>query len=320
MMNSTDHYSSALNKAANLRGIWRTAEPLAQYTSWRVGGKAKLYYRPADAEDLSNFLTKLPGTEPVLFLGLGSNVLLRDDGFPGTVIHMYKCLDQINKVRVISAESKQLISIGAGVTCAKIAKFCAQHNLLGGEFFAGIPGTMGGALAMNAGAFGSETWDHVVAVDVIDRSGKIYQLPARNFKVGYRSVAQAAITTESDRAQPIWFVAGYLQLAFGDSAVSQQRIKELLHKRNNSQPIGQLSCGSVFKNPPNDYAARLIEAAGLKGIKVGSAVVSTKHANFIINEGNASAKDIETLIYLVQDQVQAASGIRLEPEVKIIGG
>jgi len=325
----------------SLRGIWRTNEPLAPYTSWRAGGCAKIYYRPADLADLAEFLRGLPADEPILWLGLGSNLLIRDGGFPGVVIHLHKCLagmkrlhaenntydasvgEVVAKLLLAAAELEQqksltteFIRIEAGVTCAKIARFCAKSNLLNGEFFAGIPGTMGGALAMNAGAFGNETWKHVVAVEVIDRMGKIHILPADSFQVSYRAVTMGVV------AQPLsWvgFVAGYLQFPVGDGALAQQQVKELLNKRNTTQPIGQLSCGSVFKNPPGTYAAKLVEACGLKGMQIGAAYVSSKHANFIINAGTALATDIEALIELVQARVLEQHGIKLETEVKILG-
>lgn len=291
---------------ASLRGLWRTNEPLAPYTSWRAGGRAKYYYRPADLADLTEFLRLLPATEELFWLGLGSNVLIRDGGFSGVVIHLHKCLSDL-----ALTPAGDILRIGSGVTCAKIARFCAKANLLGGEFFAGIPGTMGGALAMNAGAFGNETWQHVVAVEVIDRTGKVSVLPAAKFKVSYRSV---------ERDTDCWFVAGHLRFSAGNGALAQQQVKELLKKRNTSQPIGQLSCGSVFKNPPGNYAAKLIEACNLKGMRQGNAQVSSKHANFIINAGDATAQDIEALIALVQSKVFAEHGIQLETEVKIVGG
>ena len=281
-------------------------EPLDKHTSWRVGGIAKQYFRPENLEDLSNFLKTLPITEKILFLGLGSNLLIRDGGFDGTVIHLFKTLNEISV-------DDDLIKIESGVTCAKIAKFCSKNKLQGGEFFAGIPGTMGGALAMNAGAFGSETWNYVEKVDLINKNGEIITRTKEEFEIGYRSVANKSHAKE-------WFIAGYLKfIPEAKNDETNSKIKSLLKTRNLSQPIGELSCGSVFRNPEANYAAKLIEASKLKGKRIGNAMVSTKHANFIINLGNALAKDIEDLISLVRETVLQDHGIELKLEVKIVG-
>lgn len=287
-----------------LRGESRRDEPLARYTSWRVGGPAQHWYRPADAEDLAVFLAQLPADEPLLWLGLGSNLLVRDGGFAGTVIATQGALDGLGQTGPLQVRAE------AGVACAKVAKFCARRGLVGAEFLAGIPGSMGGALAMNAGAFGGETWARVTAVETLDRSGKRHRRPASEFEVGYRRV----------RGMPDeWFLAAHLTLEHGDAAAAQARIKALLERRGQTQPIGLPSCGSVFRNPPQDHAARLIEAAGLKGSCVGGACVSEKHANFIINTGAANAADIEALIERVRETVQRVHGVDLQPEVRIVG-
>ncbi len=282
--------------------------PLARYTSWHIGGLAKQYFRPQNFTDLSNFLATLPPTEELFWLGLGSNVLIADAGFAGTVIHTAKMAAEIS---LISADAAGLlIQVDAGVSCAKIAKFAAKHQVVGAEFFAGIPGTMGGALAMNAGAFGSETWQHVVAVDVINRRGEIKRRYPYEYTVDYRS-----IIGHNDE----WFIAAQLRFLPGDQQQADAKIKELLTRRNATQPIGLPSCGSVFRNPAGKYAAELIEASKLKGRKIGNAEVSTKHANFIINLGNATAADVATLITLVQQQVYEDHGVELIKEVKFIG-
>lgn len=282
-------------------------EPLARYTTWHIGGPAKQYFRPRDAADLSQFLQTLPATEPLFWLGLGSNVLIRDGGFPGTVIHTAKMQA---KISIISQDANGLVMyVDAGVPCAKIAKFAAKHFVTGAEFFAGIPGTMGGALAMNAGAFGGETWPHVIAVDVINRHGQIMRREPNAYQVGYRSVVGAADE---------WFVGAELRFLAGDQQTAN-RIKELLQRRNATQPIGLPSCGSVFRNPEGKYAAELIEASKLKGMRIGDAEVSTKHANFIINLGAATAHDVETLIQHVQQTVWQDHAVKLCPEVKFVG-
>ena len=234
----------------------------------------------------------------------GSNLLVRDGGFPGTVIYVFGVLTDLEWL------DAQLLRAGAGVSCAKVARTVSRAGLTGLEFLAGIPGTMGGALAMNAGAFGGETWAHVAAVETVDRSGQLRTRSPDEFQVDYRSVTGVADE---------WFVAAHLLLEYGDTEQAQARIRELLAQRGASQPVQQNSCGSVFRNPPGDYAARLIEASGLKGRRQGGAQVSEKHANFIINTGNASATDIETLILQVQGTVEQLQGVRLEPEVRIVG-
>jgi UDP-N-acetylmuramate dehydrogenase len=283
--------------------------PLARFTTWHIGGPAKQYFRPYDNDDLSTFLCELPEGEPLFWLGLGSNVLIRDQGFAGTVIHTAKMQAKIN---IISQDMNDgiIMQVDAGVPCAKIAKAAAKHFVVGAEFFAGIPGTMGGALAMNAGAFGGETWQHVISVDVINRQGKIMRRTPQEYIVGYRSVTGA---------RDEWFLSAQLRFLPGDQNKANSRIKELLARRNATQPIGLPSCGSVFRNPDGKYAAELIEASKLKGMRIGNAEVSTKHANFIINIGAASALDVETLITHVQHTVWQDHAVRLFPEVKFVG-
>lgn len=286
-----------------LRGELLLNESLARYTSWRVGGEARQMYRPADLDDLCVFLRSLAADEPLLWLGLGSNLLVRDGGFDGTVIALQGALAGIgfNGVQV---------SCGAGMACAKVARECARAGLTGAAFLAGIPGTMGGALAMNAGAFGGETWPIVERVTTVDRHGDIRQRPASDYRYGYRSVTRPADE---------WFVACSLRLEHGDTAEEQDRIRALLDRRGQTQPTGKPSGGSTFRNPDNDHAARLIEACGLKGHRIGGAEVSTKHANFILNTGDATAADIEDLIVFVQAEVEQQFGIRLHREVHIVG-
>jgi UDP-N-acetylmuramate dehydrogenase len=277
---------------------------MADYNSWHAGGRARRFYRPADLDDLCAFLRDLDRDEPLLWLGLGSNLLVRDGGFPGTVIYTFGALTMLEWL------DTRTLRAGSGVTCAKVARVTAKTGLVGAEFLAGIPGTMGGALAMNAGAFGGETWRQVQAVETVDREGRLHIRTPADYRIGYRSVSGPAGE---------WFVAARLQLEAGDAQAAQEQIRELLARRNASQPTQQYSCGSVFRNPPGDHAARLIEAAGLKGASVGGARVSEKHANFIINTGTATAADLELLINRVQGRVEQAYGVRLEPEVRISG-
>ncbi len=279
-------------------------EKLAKYTSWRVGGPADKLYIPLDRQDLCEFIKALPASEPVFWMGLGSNLLVRDGGIRGTVINTK------GRLKEMKLAEDGSVYVEAGVPCAHVARFCAEQGLIGAEFLAGIPGTIGGALKMNAGAFGGETWAIVKQVEMINRAGKISPRYPADFKVSYRSVK--GIENE-------WFLSCRLELPQGDTAASQQKIKGLLEKRAQTQPTNQPSCGSVFKNPQGDYAARLIEQAGLKGVAIGGACVSTKHANFIVNTGNATAADIEDLIHTIQHKVKEHQGVELLTEVCMVG-
>lgn len=286
------------------RGVLRYEEPMSRHTTWRVGGPARVWYQPADLEDLAAFLTTLPEGEEIVWVGLGSNLLVRDGGIPGVVIAPFSGLNRME------LQGDGQVRAEAGVSCAKLARFCGRNGLAGGEFLAGIPGTVGGALAMNAGAFGGETWARVVAVETIDRHGRIRRREAGEYKVGYRSVQGPAGE---------WFVAAHMRFPPGETAAAQENVRQLLARRGETQPTSQPSCGSVFRNPPNDHAARLIEACGLKGYCIGGACVSDKHANFIINAGDATAAEIEQLIGHVQRRVAEQSGVELQTEVRIIG-
>ncbi|WP_198333227.1 UDP-N-acetylmuramate dehydrogenase [Legionella clemsonensis] len=280
-------------------------EPLADYTTWRVGGVASKLYKPANIADLAVFLSQLPKDEPLLWLGLGSNSLIRDKGFKGTVILTQGCLKEIRLI------GEELVHVEAGVSCATMARFCARANLAGGEFWAGIPGTMGGALRMNAGCFGGETWQSVVEVETITRSGELRIRKPEEFEIAYRHVAGL---------QDEWFVAATCRLVKGEKEKSLNLIKELLTHRANTQPTSEYNCGSVFRNPPGNFAACLIESCGLKGRQIGGAVVSEKHANFIINQqGSALASDIESLIELIRETVHQQTNVELIREVHILG-
>jgi len=286
-----------------LRGELRLAESLKRYNTWRIGGAAKQLYLPADVDDLAVFLRGLPLDEPLLWIGLGSNLLIRDGGFAGTVVSLQGRLN----ARQITGDR---VYVEAGASCAKVARECARANLTGAAFLAGIPGTMGGALAMNAGAFGGETWPVVASATTIDRSGTIRQRQPDEFQVRYREVVRPADE---------WFVACELQLQSGDGGAERAAIKKLLERRAATQPTGQPSCGSTFRNPTGDFAARLIEASGLKGYRIGGAEVSTKHANFLINTGDATAADMEALILHVRKAVMDRQGVMLQTEVHMVG-
>jgi len=279
-------------------------EMMAKHTSWRVGGPADNYYKPADLDDLCVFLSELPEHEPLTWLGLGSNLLVRDGGIRGTVISTSGLLNNI------TLQNETELHVEAGVSCAKVARFAARQNLTGVEFLAGIPGTMGGALAMNAGAFGSETWERVKDVTTLSHTGERINHERDDYQIAYRHVKGPVNE---------WFVATTLSLEHGDADAGKQNIKALLAKRAETQPTKQASCGSVFRNPDGDHAARLIEATGLKGSCIGGACVSEKHANFIINTGKATSADIEALIEKVADTVLQQHGVSLQREVHILG-
>ncbi|MFM8444641.1 MAG: UDP-N-acetylmuramate dehydrogenase [Methylococcus sp.] len=287
-----------------IRGELRQNEPMAQHNSWRAGGRAERFFMPADLDDLRVFLKRLPPDEELLWVGLGSNLLVRDGGIRGTVI----CT--CNRLRQMSVLASGRLEVQAGVPCAHVAKFCAERDLTGGEFLAGIPGTMGGALAMNAGAFGGETWRLVRQVTTVNRSGELRQRMPEDYEVGYRSVRGP---------MDEWFVGCQLEFEKGDGAESRNRIRGLLARRSETQPTQMPSCGSVFRNPEGDFSARLIEISGLKGHTIGGAQVSEKHANFIVNTGHASAADIEALMLHVKAEVFNRQGVELIPEVKIVG-
>ncbi|MFW0078978.1 MAG: UDP-N-acetylmuramate dehydrogenase [Coxiella endosymbiont of Haemaphysalis qinghaiensis] len=296
-------------KFNNVRGDLIYNHNLARYTSWRVGGNAERFYRPADLADLQNFLAQLPPDEPLTCLGLGSNVLIRDGGIKGTVI---LTLNRLNKISFFKEKKDKRLMIRAesGVTCSKLAKFCAEQGLEESAFFAGIPGTIGGALVMNAGAFGGEIWRHVVHVKTVDHGGVLHKRRLDEFEINYREIY--GLNNQ-------FFVAGYFYFNQGDAIKAKKAISMLLKKRGSFQPIGAFSCGSVFRNPFGDYAARLIESAGLKGTRIGNAEISEKHANFILNKGKANASDIEHLIQYIAQRVYDTHGIQLMKEIHILG-
>ncbi len=289
--------------SANIEGRLVSDEPMSRHTSWRVGGPAELFFEPASIDDLARFLGELDVSVPVFWLGVGSNLLVRDGGIRGVVV----CATKIS--RYLERIDGLTVKAGAGVPCTQLARQCIRWGLAPCEFFAGIPGTVGGALAMNAGAHGGETWDRVESVRTIDRAGAIHERAPDEYSVGYRSVT-------GPRNE--WFIEARLRFE-ADAVASVERLNAMLERRKETQPLGLPSCGSVFRNPPGDHAARLIEVAGLKGFSIGGAEVSSKHANFIINSKAATATDIEELIEHVRRTVCETSGIDLVHEVRIVG-
>ncbi|MGI9343880.1 MAG: UDP-N-acetylmuramate dehydrogenase [Gammaproteobacteria bacterium] len=286
-----------------VQGELRRNEPMSRHTSWRVGGPAETFYVPDSVDDLSAFLSGLDVSTPIFWLGVGSNLLVRDGGLPGVVVSATKVL------RTLERNSDDTVTAGAGIPCTQLARHCIRGGFGPYEFFAGIPGTVGGALARNAGAHGGETWERVATVRTIDRGGQVHDRSPQDYTVGYRSVQGPANE---------WFLEATFRFD-PDVIPSMDAMKEMLERRKTTQPLGLPSCGSVFRNPPGDYSARLIETAGLKGHRIGGAEVSAKHANFIINRENATAADIEALIEHVHQTVLEMHGVNLQHEVRIVG-
>lgn len=291
-------------QTAGVRGKLEANVLLGPRTTWRVGGPADWFFEPEDTQDLVFFLRNLPADIKVWFLGLGSNVLIRDCGLPGVVVHLGSGFSQRQRI------DPHRVELGSGLACAQAARFCAAQGLAGAEFLAGIPGTIGGALAMNAGAWGGETWSLVEWVEMVDRSGSVHRRVREDFVTGYRSV---------DNPKREWFLRCGLRLEAGSTESSRKMIREFLRQRAEKQPTGVPSCGSVFRNPESVPAAVLIESLGLKGLRIGAAEVSRKHANFIIHSGEAKAEDIEKLICEIQQRIRSAYGVELQCEVKILG-
>ena len=323
--------ADASDQAASLRGELKRSEPMARHVSWRAGGAARTAYFPADVDDLVAFLRALPADEPVLMTGLGSNLLVRDGGLRGTVVFTQRALREVrlDHLGVLGGG----VYAEAGAASPRVARFAALNDLAGAEFLAGIPGTVGGALAMNAGCYGGETWNIVAHVHTVDRAGKRRVRTPDEYEIDYRSVARREAGGErrdhrkslphTSRLTPYrgeeWFLAAVFNLKRGSGAESRAKITDLLKRRIAAQPLNEPNAGSVFRNPQGDYAARLIEACGLKGRARGGAMISDKHANFIVNRGAARAADIEALILLAERSVQEKFGVALEREVRIVG-
>ena len=272
-------------------------EPMSKHCSLRSGGETSEFFQPLDTLELSKFLQN--NSKPILMVGLGSNLLVRDKGFDGVTIHT-KNLKELNI-------SDNFIESGAGTSLAKLSRFALANFKYGAEFLSAIPGSVGGALAMNAGAFGSEIWQYVVSVKTMSHSGEMKDRKPSEFEIAYRST----IHKNSNE----FFVSAVFNFNLKEQ---NDDVSELLKKRNSTQPIGLPSCGSVFKNPKNHFAAKLIESSGLKGYCIGGACISEKHANYIINQDNATAQDIENLIAHIQDVIKQQFDIELETEIIII--
>ena len=311
MMTEPRHFNPTLPA---LRGQWAEHVSMAKHVSWRAGGVARRTYVPADLEDLAAMLASLPTAEPVLFVGLGSNLLVRDGGYAGTIVFLHAVLNVLRVESAAEHNGSPLIYAEAGVASPKVARFAANLGC-DAAFLAGIPGTIGGALAMNAGCYGAETWSFVEKVCMIDRAGVRHIRLPQDYDIGYRHVA-ALQAGDADAV----FAGAWFRFPQMTSSVARDSIKTLLERRVASQPLRWPNAGSVFRNPPGDFAARLIESTGLKGLHIGGAEVSQQHANFIVNAtGTASAGDIEQLIATVQARVADATGVQLIREVRIVG-
>lgn len=312
-----------------LRGRLAEYEPMARHVSWRAGGRARWAFWPADRLDLIVFLKQVPANLPVYFVGLGSNLLVRDGGVDGVVIFVHGLLNHLEERAHEDGITR--IFAEAGVASPKVARHAARARLEGAEFLAGVPGTVGGALAMNAGCYGSETWEWVESVTTVDRAGRLRMRTPADFDIGYRHVALkpevdagAAVIANPDAARAAlppeeWFLDATFRFRPGNEDVAKARITDWLKRRVATQPLGQPNAGSTFRNPEGDHAGRLVEACGLKGYSVGAAQVSPKHANFIVNLGGASAADIEAVLNHMRQVVQDQTGVRLVQEVRIIG-
>lgn len=290
-------------KITQLRGELRRNEPMSKHTSWRVGGPADEYYMPADLSDLQQYMRTLSAQTPLTWVGLGSNMLVRDGGIRGVVIA------PLGGLKELKIDDQGRVYAECGLSNSRVARFCQKHQLSGADYLAGIPGTIGGALTMNAGAFGNETWNLVEEVTMVNRQGELINRPPEDFEINYRHVRLPVDE---------WFVAVRFRLMEKD-AEQNSDIKQLLQKRNESQPIGLPSCGSVFKNPPGRHSAELIENAGLKGYCLGEACISEKHANFIISNADTRACDIEALIGFIRETIKQKFDVILETEVRIVG-
>jgi UDP-N-acetylmuramate dehydrogenase len=294
-----------------LRGELRRDEPMSRHLSWHAGGPADRCFAPADLEDLSMFLGQLPPEEPLLFVGLGSNLLVRGGGWRGTVVLTYSASKRPRM-------EDGLLYAEAGVACPRVARFAADNNLGSAEFLTGIPGTVGGALAGNAGCYGGETWDIVERVVTINRRGQLRRRAREEFEFGYR---HCELKTDASSDGDEWFASAHFRLPEGHRDESRAIMQALLTKRRSTQPLQLPNAGSVFRNPAEGKtAAKLIQFSGLRRFERGGARVSEKHANFIVNPGGAaSAADIEGLILHVQAVVEEKTNVRLVPEVRIVG-
>ena len=286
----------------NLRGTIAVDEPMAKYTWMKVGGPADFYIEPADKDDLLAIVRYFRQQRfPWMMIGRGSNILVSDEGIRGAVLNVESALSSLS-------QSGGSIIAESGVRLTKFVDFCIQHGYAGSEMLAGIPGTVGGAVVMNAGAHGGEISDHLLAIEVL-REGVVEVVRKEEAGFYYSSSALASDIV----------LAATFGFPHGEKEELSKKRRELIMKRNDSQPLDLPNLGSMFKNPKNAHAAQLIEQAGLKGKRIGDAQVSEKHANFIVNLGSAKADDVVKLIELVKRTVYQHFGLMLDLEVKLVG-
>jgi UDP-N-acetylmuramate dehydrogenase len=303
MMAARAHTPSLIERLPSVRGRYTEDSPLSRVTWFGVGGPAEVMFRPADRDDLAAFLAGKPDDVPVTVIGVGSNLLVRDGGIPGVVIRLGKGF-----VEVTCEETH--VRAGAGALDANVARTAAEAGLEGLEFYSGIPGTIGGALRMNAGAYGVETKDVLVSAEAVDLSGRVHTTDAKALGLSYR---------HSDAPEDWIFTAAIFRAKPGDRATIAQRMTEIQASREATQPIRSRTGGSTFKNPPGEKAWQLIERGGCRGLVRGGAMVSEKHCNFLINTGGATAAELEGLGEDVRRRVREATGITLEWEIKRVG-
>ncbi len=296
---------------AQLRGRLEQQVAMAHHVSWHAGGMASASYWPADCDDLREFVRRQPADAALLLVGNGSNLLVRDGGFDGTVIFTAG-LQKLQIELAPPAHGYRQVYAEAGVAATQLAKFAAANGLTGLEFLAGIPGTVGGCVAQNAGCFGSESWDCIDRVNMLNRRGELIQRSHAEFEVGYRRVEPLIEVGE-------WFAGAWFDLREADGSAAMRTVHEFIAKRRDSQPLDMPNAGRAFRNPQDNFAARLIQLAGMAGARLGGARVSERHPNFVINGGDASASDIERLIDLVAERVQEKFGVRLQCDVRIVG-
>ena len=300
----TERYEDAMaGKLPPVRGKLTANAPMGRQTWFGVGGPAEVMFRPADAQDLEDFLVALPVEIPVTVIGVGSNLLVRDGGVPGVTIRLGRGLAHI-------AVDHEEVRVGAGALDRIVALAAAEAGLAGLEFLSGIPGTIGGSLRMNAGAYGAEIKEVLLSATALDRSGSSHAIDCASMKLAYRHCG----------VDPGWiFLEARLRGIACDRAEIAKRLMAIGEMREATQPVRARTSGSTFANPPGEEAWRLIDAAGCRGLKRGGAMVSQKHANFLINTGSATAADIEGLGEEVRRRVYEMTGIMLEWEIHRIG-
>lgn len=303
MLMATRQSLDLIDRLPAVRGRLSAGAPLAGVTWFRVGGPAEVSFRPADLADLKAFLAGKPEDIPVTVIGVASNLLIRDGGIPGVTIRLGRGFTSIEA-------RDERVTVGAAALDLNVAKVAANAGIAGLEFFCGVPGTIGGAIRMNAGAYGREIKDVLIEAAFVDATGRDMRLPVEALGYGYR---------HSSFPKDWICVSATLAGSVGEPQEIAQRMAEIQDQRGTSQPVRSRTGGSTFKNPPGEKAWRLIERAGCRGLIVGDAMVSEQHCNFLINRGGATAGDLERLGEEVRARVERATGVRLEWEIKRIG-